>query len=96
MKLISGREDINANPDSSSEPGLTPLLWTARNDHEGIVKLLLQREDVNPDTPDAVYDQTPLSWAARKGHEGMVKQLLEREGVNPDIPDTEDGGTPLM
>ena len=29
------------------------------NGHEGVVKLLLGREDVNPDRPDN-YGQTPL------------------------------------
>ena len=37
----------------------------------GVVKLLLEREDVNPDSLDEV-GRTPLSYAAGNGHEGVV------------------------
>jgi len=73
--------------------GYTLLAWASRNGHEGVVKLLLEREEVNPDKPDDL-DRTPLSYAASGGYEGVVKLLLEREEVNSDKPD--DGGrTPL-
>jgi len=48
----------------------------------GVVKLLLEREDVNPDSLDEV-GRTPLSYAAGNGHEGVVELLLVREDVNP-------------
>jgi len=73
--------------------GSTPLLWVARNGHDGVVKLLLEREDVDPDRSDKL-ENTPLSWAAGNGYEGVVKLLLEREDVEPDRPDNQDG-TPL-
>ena len=60
---------------------------------EGIVKLLLGRGDVNPDSLDK-YGQTPLSLAAMRGHEGIVKLLLGREDVNPDSS-SKSGRTPL-
>ncbi|RPA92087.1 ankyrin [Choiromyces venosus 120613-1] len=63
--------------------------------YEDVVKLLLTREDINPNTPDTKYGQTPLCWAARNGHEAVVKTLLAREDVNPNTPDTECGQTPL-
>jgi len=47
-----------------------------------VVKLLLEREDVNPDSLDEV-GRTPLSYAAGNGHEGVVELLLVREDVNP-------------
>ena len=36
--------------------------------HEGVVKILLEPEEVNPDKPDNSY-QTPLSNAAQNRHE---------------------------
>ena len=83
------------NPNSPSASGRTPLSWAAEKGHGGILKLLLEREDVNPDTPDTEYGRTPLSWAAEKGHEEVVKLLLERKDVNPNTPDTKYGQTPL-
>ncbi|RPA92105.1 ankyrin, partial [Choiromyces venosus 120613-1] len=73
--------------------GQTPLCWAAQNGHEAVVKTLLAREDVNPNTPDK-YGQTPLCWAARKGHGAVVKTLLAQEDVNTDTPDYF-GATPL-
>lgn len=79
MKLLGGK---NVQPDGSSKSGRTLLSWGAGNVHEGIVNLLLGREDVNPGIPDTMYDQTQLSRAAKNGREGIVKLLLEREDVN--------------
>ncbi|RPA97765.1 ankyrin [Choiromyces venosus 120613-1] len=53
--------------------GRTPVWWAARNGHEGMMKLLLARGDVNPNRPDS---DTPLLRAAWRGHEGVVKLLL--------------------
>ena len=74
--------------------GRTPLTWAAHNGHEGVVKLLLGREEVNPDKPDS-SGRTSLSYAASAGYEGVVKILLGQEEVNPDKPDYS-GRTPLL
>ena len=50
------------------------------------MKILLGREEVNPDEPDN-YGQTPLSYAALLGREAVVKILLGRGETNPDKPD---------
>ena len=71
----------------------TPLAWAALNGHEEVVRILLERDDIDPDKPDQ-YGRTPLWSAAELGHEGVVKLLLGRDDVNPDKPD-EDGLTPL-
>jgi len=71
--------------------GSTPLVWAARNGHEGVVKFLLERENVDPNRSD-VYDRTPLGWAAIKGHEEVVKILLEQDEVDPNFPDGEGDG----
>jgi len=73
--------------------GRTPLAWAARNGHEGVVKILLER-NVDPDRADK-NNLAPLGWACIKGHEGVVKLLLERESVDPNRPDVDDR-TPLV
>jgi len=45
------------------------------------VKILREREDVNPNTA-YVCGETPLSIAAYRGHEGVVKILLKDLSVN--------------
>jgi len=83
------------DPDVEDTDGRTPLSWAAQNGHEAVVKLLLDKDGVNPDSKDTIYGQTPLSWAARNGHEAVVKLLLDKEGVDPDSKDTY-GRTPLL
>ena len=90
--LFGGRY---VNPDSTSKYCRTPLSWAAENGHEGMVKLLLERKDVNPNTRDTKYGQTPLVWAADKGHEEIVKLLLGQKDVNPNSS-SESGRTPLL
>ncbi|PWW77184.1 ankyrin, partial [Tuber magnatum] len=67
----------------------------AEGGHVGVVKALLERGDINPNTADTRYGRTPLVWAAGGGHEGVVKALLERGDINPNTADTEYGRTPL-
>jgi len=73
--------------------GYTPLLWAAKNGHDGVVKVLLEWDDVSPDRPNN-QGSTPLSWAADNGHEEVVKLLLGRNDVDPNHAD-EHGATPL-
>ena len=51
-----------------------------------MVKLLLSKDGVNPDSKDRIAS-TPLLCAARNGHEAVVKLLLAKDGVNPDSKD---------
>ncbi|RPA91169.1 ankyrin [Choiromyces venosus 120613-1] len=83
--------DVNA----IDSTGSSAFIWAARRGHEGALKVLLTREDVNPNTPDTKLGRRPLSWAARNGHDDVVKLLLTREDVNPNTPDTKYGWTPL-
>jgi len=91
------------SPTIPSSPSLTPDVLhillppsrAAQNCHEGVVKLLLGRKEVSPDSSSRL-GRTPLSLAAEKGHEGIVKLLLGRKEVNPDTPDTKHGRTPLL
>ena len=45
MKLLLEREDVK--PDQLDNGDRTPLWWTAEDRHEGVMKLLLEREDVD-------------------------------------------------
>jgi len=76
--------------------GMTALTWSSVKGHEEVVKLLLEREDVNPNLRDTEYGQTSLSWAAGNGHEGIVEMLLRREDVDPNRADILGGRTPLL
>ena len=71
--------------------GNTAIAWAARRGNEGVVRILLERKDVNPNTADTQCGRTPLSWAAGRGHEGVVRILLERRDVNPNTVDTKYG-----
>ena len=76
--------------------GRTALAWAAIGGHEEVVRILLQRKGINPNTADTQYDRTPLLWAAEGGHEGVVKLLLEREDIDPNTQETKYGRTPLL
>jgi len=58
------------------------------------VKLLLGRNDLNPDKPDN-NGKTQVWSASSNGHEGVVNLLFARDDVNPDKPDT-NSGTPVL
>ena len=73
--------------------GCTALIWAVRRGNEGVLKVLLERGNVN--RVDTKYGRTPLSWAAYEGNEAVVKVLVEREDVNPNHADTQYGRTPL-
>ena len=67
--------------------GITPLIWATICEQEEVVKLLLERQTVDPDRPDRYPGRTALSWAAVMGHERIVRLLLERASANPDDTD---------
>ena len=75
--------------------GSTALTWATRRGQEEVIKVLLEREDINPNIADTQDGRTPLTLAAESGFEGVLKILLEREDVNPNHPDTKFSRTPL-
>jgi len=74
---------------------MTALAWASCKGHRETVRMLLQREDIDPDRADTLWGAAPLLWAANHGHEGVVKLLLARDDVNPNQVDSEYGQTPL-
>jgi len=63
----------------------SPTLMGLNSWHEGIVKLLLARQDTNPNTPDTQRCNTPRLRAVQKAHPGIVKWLSEPKDLGPDI-----------
>jgi hypothetical protein len=79
--------------DLKNSYGTAPLSYAAANGHEAVVKLLVERDDVEADSKDK-DGGTPLSFAAENGHEAVVRLLVERDDVEADLKD-KDGRTPL-
>jgi len=75
--------------------GKTALTWATRRGKGEVVKVLLEREDIDPNVADIQDGRTPLTLAAENGHVGLVKILLERQDTNPNTADTKYGRTPL-
>ena len=73
------RWDVNQR-DSA---GMTPLIWASRYGHEGVVRLLLRKKNIQPDEQDTNSGRTALSWASENGHEGVVRLLLSPRFVSP-------------
>ena len=89
------RQEAGAKPpvDSKSKHVRTPLWVAAKSGDVALVKLLVERDDVEADSKDD-DDQTPLWIAASRGHAEVVKLLVERDDVEPDRKNKY-GQTPL-
>ena len=92
--LLPSGGNANAMADSRDSNFQTPLSWAAQNGHEAVVKLLVERDDVEADSKNTKR-WTPLCWAALNGHEAVAKVLLGREDVEADWK-TADRQTPLL
>ena len=65
------------------------LSSVAERGYDGIVRLLLEQEDTDPNTPDTntKSNRTPLLRATINGHEGIVKMPFQPKDLSPSIPD---------
>jgi len=64
------------------------------NSHKAVVKLLLARDNINPNSKDK-FRATPLLLAAEYGSKAVVELLLIRDNVNLD-PKSALKDTPLL
>jgi ankyrin repeat domain-containing protein 50 len=107
VKLLLEKDgvDLNLRDDTYERSALS---WAAKNGHEAVVKLLLNKrakvdlkaivklglkKGAKVDSTDK-NSQTPLSYAAANGHEAVVKLLLEK-GASLKSKDKDYGRTPL-
>ncbi|VUC30900.1 unnamed protein product [Clonostachys rosea] len=65
---------------------MTLLCAAASLGSASVVRMLLQRSDIDPDFRAQEKHTTPLSLAVLRGHTEVVRLLLEREDVDPNIP----------
>lgn len=57
----------------------------AENGHEAIVKLLVEREDIEPDSKDNL-GRTRAVLGGKDGHEAVVRLLVGRDDVDEPSP----------
>ena len=88
--LATHRFDMHAH----DKNGRFPLWHAAKNDHEAIMKMLIE-EGVDPDSKnERDFGQTLLSTMAKQGREVAVRLLLETDRVDVNSKDR-NGWTPL-
>jgi ankyrin repeat protein len=73
----ASRQSIDVN---TRLGGSTMLLQASRIGHDGIVRILLER-NVDVNCADG-YDRTALSWASEKGHDSVVKLLPQAKDID--------------
>src|SRR5579871_381907 len=94
IKKMERDFDAHAKLNAKDANGGTPLSRAAQNGHALVVKLLLAREEVEPNCQD-FQKQTPLMLAALYGHALVVKLLLARDDVDRSLKSVQDR-TPLI
>ncbi|QKX61014.1 uncharacterized protein TRUGW13939_08160 [Talaromyces rugulosus] len=72
----------------------TALSFAAAAGHDGVVRLLLSNDELNPMSADK-FGRTPLMLAAGNGHESVVNILLNTHRVDPEFRDWKFGLTSL-
>lgn len=82
-----------SNADQEDIDGRTPLSYAADSGYEALVKLFVERSDVDADSKDA-DGRTPLSYAAGNGHVGILPLFVERHDVDVNSKDKR-GRSPL-
>ena len=92
--LLEQQDDTKVKPDSGDLWERTPLLYATERGHMAVVKLLLERVDVDINRTDS-KGNGPLLYAAMKGHVAIVQLMLAKDGVDVNSKNQR-GGTPLL
>ena len=69
--------EAGMDPNVTDEKGNTALIAAAKEGHQGIVEMLLDK-GADIEGRDAKFGGTPLIWAAIRGQTDTVKLLLQR------------------
>ena len=77
VKLLLSKDDIDLDSEGF-ECSRTPLSYAAEEGHEAVVKLLLARHGLDPNSKSS-RGRTPLWYAVKERHETVV-ELLTRSG----------------
>jgi len=85
---------IPVNPGSSC--GQTPLSVAATNGRAGVVRMLLQRPELNINCPDGIRGMAPLMHAIEQKHEEIVRLLLADPRTMVTLTGGMDRETPFM
>ena len=85
---------VGRNMELKDDLGWTPLIWAAMNGQEAVVRLLIERDDVDINAKDR-DGRTPLIFAVVNGHEAVARLLIERDDVDINAKDSI-GWTPLI
>jgi len=81
--MLLERNDVD--PNIADKYGRTPLWQAVKKGRDGVVRIPLERSDVDPNTADDKYGRVPLLCAAESGNEGVVGMFCskcERQGHN--------------
>ena len=84
---------IEKRPNLDSGKGESLMDWAASNGHEAVVKLLLGRDDIDPNSHH--NRSLPLFSAVKEGHAAVVRLLLARVDLYADHKN-QDGQSPVL
>ncbi|KAJ5594061.1 uncharacterized protein N7459_000269 [Penicillium hispanicum] len=96
LKAIGAGTEISTVSDVDPHiKGCTPLMLACYHGSVDVLELLLEDNEVNPNSRDRKYIRPPITWAVKQGYRNVVRMLLKDERVNVNLTDKH-GDTPLL